>query len=619
MQEPQTALIALESWLAERVAGNVEDWSVGAADAQRISFRGQAGFTFHWEETRSRGDHALSTPPIDDQVRSALDARPLHVALTQCACSRPSDWLRPITRRPLPEHEFRHTRVETCDSCAGRRTVDCGGCGASGRVHCSNCSGSGTDRVICRGCGGMGYFPRTRMGPNNQTEHYRDTCWGCGGGGRVNESCRTCSGSGRVTCGRCGGSGQVTCTDCNGRGSRLYLYVRRALVDGRAGLALESVGFAGWADIVQSNWPALVAGGGIGFSAVRPKDEVPGEILKIDFDGAANAALVTANAGAVSAQLWSVGSDAPIVGGEPLLARALDLPDPAGDVDWVAMTERLAGKRLLREAIDVTEEKAADHKGKSRDAYQEAQAGEIAQAMTARYGALVGGEGAAALAQMVMKGIEPLKDRVARKSWRRSLGIAALLGVVAAMAVIVVILQQDELRESWFKVAAQILMGTAVTAIAWAIVGHWLVRRALKLLSRELDLERPLTPPRHGWPKRGGILAALVTMTLAAGLPVAGWKAGVPGAYALIVDRQLEFAGGSSGEHLVLEAATQYRWPHEGAERLAEIPAGATVRASNRKDGPWRLVQFDGRHGYVRSSAIALYPDTVASGPLTDK
>lgn len=609
MQEPQTALSALEAWLQTRLDGNVEDWRLDEADAQRISFHGQAGFTFDWDETRSRADSALSAPPLDEQVRIALDARPLHVALTECACSRPHDWLRPVTRKPLPEHEFRHTRVETCDSCSGRKTMDCGGCGASGAVRCGSCSGSGTDRVICRGCGGAGYFPRTRIGPNNETEHYRDTCWGCGGGGRINETCGICRGSGNITCNRCGGSGQLTCTDCQGRGSRLYLYIRRALVDGRSGLALEEIEFAGWAEIVRNNWPDLVAGGAIGFANVRAKDEPASGVLRINFDAAADAARASAYAGEASAQLYAVGSQAPIVDGEPLLSHALNLPGPDADVDWVALTERLAGKRLLREAIDVTEEKAADHKGKSKGAYQEAQAAEIGEDMIRRYGALVGSDGAAALANMVMRGVEPLKDRVTRKIWRRNLGIAAVIGLVAAIAVIVVILQQQEVRETWFKVAAQILMGTAVMAVIWGVIGHWLVRRELKGLSRELDLVHPLTPPRHGWPKRGGILAVIIAMGFAAGLPLAGWKAGVPQMYAYIVDRQVEFADGPAGEIELPEAATLYKWPDENSQRLAEISANSAIQISIRRGREWRLVRYDGQHGYIRSRALGVYSE----------
>ena len=619
MQEPQAALAALEAWLRKRMDGNVEDCRLGETEAQRVSFRGQAGFTFDWEETRSRGERALSTPPIDEQVRAALDAQPLHVALTECACSRPNDWLRPITRKPLPEHEFQHSRVETCDSCSGRRTVGCGGCGASGCIRCGNCSGSGTDRVRCRGCGGVGYFPRTRMGNDNQTEQYRDTCWGCGGGGWVNERCGTCRGSGEVTCSRCRGSGQVTCADCEGQGRRLYLYVRRALVDGSSGLALGDIGFAGWGEVLRNNWPSLVACDAITFSNVRAKDEVVGEVLKINFEAAADAACVSAHAGEKSARLWSVGSSAPFVDGEPLLALALDLPEATDDVDWVAMAERLAGKRVLREAIDVIEEKAADRRGKSRDAYQEAQAAEIMAEMLHRYGALVGSEGAAALATMVTNGVEPLKDRVARKVWRRSLGIAVLLGLVAAIAVVVAILQQDELWEAWFKTAAKILLGTAVVAIIWGITGHWLVRRELKRLSRDLELENVLRPPGHGWPRRGGILAVLITLTVAAGLPLAAWKAGIPQVFAFIVDRQLEFADGSAGEFDLRETTTQYRWPDDRSQQLAQIPAGAKVRISRHANRQWRLVQFGGRHGYIRASALDLHPDPSSPGLFTDK
>lgn len=610
MENPDTILRGLETWLQSRLEGNVEAWHVVGPEAQRISFAGQAGFTFDWEDTRSRADAPLLNDPIEDQVRAALDARPLHTALTECACSRPNDWLRPVSRKPLPDYAFRHTRTETCDSCRGRRTVNCGNCGATGRVTCDNCSGTREVRVICKGCGGPGYFPRTRTGPNNETEHYRDTCWGCGGSGRVNETCRPCRGSGETGCDNCGGSGQITCSDCQGRGSRLYLDVRQALVDGSTTLELGAIGFAGWAEIVRDNWSDLVARGAVAFSDVRAADEPAGAILSIGFAAAANAARASVQAGEANAALHAVGSDALIVEGEPLLARALQLPEAEDRVDWVALTESLAGKRLLREAIDVTEERAADHKGKSKEAYQEAQGAEICAAMTHRYGALLGPAGASALATMVIRGIEPLKDRVARKRWRKNLGVAASLGLAAALVVIAAILQQEEVSQTWFKVAAQILAGTAVAGIVWGAAGHWLVRRDLQSVSEKLDLLQPLTPPRHGWPKRGGIIAAFLTIAIVAALPFASWKAGLPNSYARVFDRQIEFASGPAGEMVLPVATALYRWPDADSEHIAEIPAGATVQISKRANGEWRLVRFDGRHGYVRSNALGdSYPN----------
>lgn len=89
MQEPQSASSALEGWVQTRLAGNLDDWNIEGPEAERVSFRGQSGFTFDWEEARSRTDTALSSPPIDEQVTAALNARPIHVALAECACARP--------------------------------------------------------------------------------------------------------------------------------------------------------------------------------------------------------------------------------------------------------------------------------------------------------------------------------------------------------------------------------------------------------------------------------------------------------------------------------------------------------------------------------------------------
>lgn len=560
MQEPQSASSALEAWVTTRLEGNLDDWNIEGLDAQRILFRGQSGFTFDWEESRSRADTALSNLPIDEQVTAALNARPIHVALAECACSRPQEWLIPVSRKALPEHEFRHTRQETCDSCSGRKTVNCGGCGASGSVHCGNCSGSGTDRVMCRGCGGMGYFSRTRMGPNNQTEHYRDTCWGCGGGGRINERCSPCGGSGNVTCSRCRGTGQVTCSDCQGRGTRLYLYVRRALVDGRSGLAVDELGFSGWADIIRNNWPALVTKGAISFSEVRTKQEQASDVLRINFTAIANAARGTVESGEIRAQLYSVGSEWPIVDGEPFLARALHLPDPEGEIDWVSLTEDLAGKRLLREAIDVTEEKASQHKGQSKGAYMEAQVAEVQEEMVGQYGALIGIDGAASLGNMVMKGIEPLKDRVASKSWRKNLGIAALLGLAAAIAIIIGFPYQDAGGADWRESALTYVGGIFIASVVWALIARLLLRRELKQLSEKLDLTNVLSAPRHGWTTWGTSLSICTAFAVTGGMLYASWNAGLPSHFSAAVENQIQYANATDHQlqHACL-AATKSR------------------------------------------------------------
>ncbi|WP_077146533.1 hypothetical protein [Sphingopyxis sp. KK2] len=57
------------------------------------------------------------------------------------------------------------------------------------------------------------------------------------------------------------------------------------------------------------------------------------------------------------------------------------------------------------EAIDVTEARAADHKGKLNEAYQEAKGAEVRADLKLRYGALLVSAGTAALANMVFRGI----------------------------------------------------------------------------------------------------------------------------------------------------------------------------------------------------------------------
>lgn len=394
----------------------------------------------------------------------------------------------------------------------------------------------------------MGYFSRTRMGPNNQTEHYRDTCWGCGGGGRINERCSPCGGSGSVTCGRCRGTGQVTCSDCQGRGTRLYLYVRRALVDGRSGLALEEIEFGGWADILRAHWPALVAKAAIAFFEVRAKDEQASDVLRINFTAMANAARGTMKSGEVRSELYSVGSDWPVVDGEPFLARALQLPDPEGDVDWVASVEDLAGKRLLREAIDVTEEKATSHKGQPRDAYQAAQISEVCEEMADKYGALIGAEGATSLGNMVMRGIEPLKDRVATKSWRKNLGVAALIGLVSAIAIIVSFPYQDAGGADWRETALVYIGGIFVASIAWALIARLLLRHQLKQLSRKLDLTNILRSPRHGWTTWGTSLSICTTFATAIAALYASSSSGLPSGFAAAVENQIQYANATDDQ-----------------------------------------------------------------------
>lgn len=605
MQDHGAALVALENWLRARTDGNVADCALDETRSAPLSVRGQAGFTFRWVQERSRADQALSTPSLDAQVDAALAIRPLDDGVAAIAAAEPRAWLRPLTDKALPGYQFLETKRETCDSCKGRKVLDCGTCGASGRVSCGPCRGSGSEEVRCHSCGGGGYFRRTRQVQvhNGETyqwvnEDYNETCWGCGGRGRRDATCSTCNGSREVDCGTCSGSGKVTCGDCRGQGMRLYLYTRTALVSARSGLALDEVPDAGWRALLSGRWEELIDRGEMTLANVQRKDGPADGVLKINFDAAGAAAAAMARAGNVSAQFHSIGARDPVVDGEPLLARVLDLPGDGEEADWVALAERLTGKRLLREAIDVTEAMPKTGGGKAqRDA---AESSAIVDAALASYGPAIGAPGAAALAAIVVQGVGALRDRMARTTWRGHLGIAALIGLAGALIGIVMVMNQQEVTDPWFGYSVYAVLGTLAAGFLWGIAGHVRVRARLKALARDLDLETPLTPPRHGWTKAGWMLATLITAGIVLGGTYGAWRLAMPQSFRFAVDRQLTYADGERGSTSASADAEVRLWPDATSPVIETVRYGEEVRYYDY-EGEWVLVNVDRRRGYVRA------------------
>lgn len=610
MQEHGAALTALEGWLRTRAEGNVADLRLDETASATLSLRGQTGFTFRWEDRRARAERPLSTPSLDAQVKAALAARPLDTALAGVAAASPRAWLRPLTDKALPDYSFRETKLETCDDCGGRRVVDCGGCRASGRVACGPCRGTGREDMLCTSCGGVGHFRRSRQVQVNvgngyqwTTEYYNDPCWSCGGRGRRDETCRTCRGTREVPCHGCGGSGKVTCRDCAGQGARHYLYTRTALVSARSGLAFDQVEDETWRAMLNRRWETLLDRGSIALTNVRRKDGAAGGVLKLNFDAATIGARAMARAGNISARFWSIGRVTPLVEGEPLIARAFDLPGAEEEADWVALAARLAGTRLLREAIDVTE---AMPRAGGKDQQAAAQEAAVARAMLASYGAAIGTAGAAATGRIVARGVGALRDREARATWRGHLGIAALVGLAGALICIASLSGRYGVEDDAGARFPYLILATLIAGLAWGIAGHVRVRRRLKALARELDLETPLSPPGHGWTRSGWLLAALITATTLTGGLYGAWRLRVPPSFRLAVDARLDLAGGAYGTIYAPAALPLHPWPDAASPVVATIKAGADVRVHDDEDGDgWVMVSADGLHGYVELGAFA--------------
>ena len=609
MPEHDAALTALEGWLRARAEGNIADPRLDETVSATLKLRGQTGFTFRWEQKRSRAERALSTPSIDAQVDAALAARPLDAALARIAAESPRAWLRPLTDKPLPGYRFEETKRETCDSCRGRAVIDCSRCGASGRVSCGPCRGTGREDMRCTSCGGVGYFRRSRsvqvmVGTGYQwtTEYYNDPCWGCGGRGRRDETCRTCRGQREVGCATCNGSGHVTCADCAGAGKRHYLYTRTALVSARSGLAFDQVEDETWRAMLNRGWETLLDRGSIALANVRRKEEAAKGVLKINFDASAIGARAMARAGNTSARFWSIGHSNPLVEGEPMIARIFDLPGADEEADWVEIASRLAGSRLLREAIDVT---VAGPKMGGKAQQAAAQEGVVARAMLATYGVAVGPAGAAAIGKVVTRGVGALREREAGATWRGNLGIAALFGLGGALICIASLTGRNGVTDDRIRTFFYLILATLAAGLAWGIAGRARVRRRLKALGRRLDLQTPLSPPSHGWTRSGWLLATLITATTLTGGLYGAWRLDISPSLRLAVTAPF-FDDGPYGATPARADLPVHASPDSASPVIATVEAGEDVRILEDDDGDgWVMVNAGRQYGYVELSAFA--------------
>ena len=79
----------------------------------------------------------------------------------------------------------------------------CRSCNGSGRITCPACNGMGTEKQVCNVCGGSG-------------QYQGNVCNTCNGSGIITATCSYCNGAGTKSCSDCNGTG--VCRACNGTG-----------------------------------------------------------------------------------------------------------------------------------------------------------------------------------------------------------------------------------------------------------------------------------------------------------------------------------------------------------------------------------------------------------------
>ena len=462
---------------------------------------------------------------------------------------------------------------------------------------------------MCNGCGGVGYHRRTRQVQVHvgdryeyQTEYYNDNCWGCGGSGRKDGQCSNCHGSGTDSCSPCSGSGRVMCADCRGAGQRNYLYTRTAIVRGTCTLNLESVERPSWRDLLQTRWLDMLRFNSVSIDSIQTGTEQQG-VFTVPFAASAEAVEATVHSSGAAGKAASIGSEHAVASTEDIITRALDIRQCEDADGWASQADALAGKRLLREAVDASEKASVGFKG-TKEQIRSAQHDAIVSAMRERYGFLLDTGGAAAVAGTVIEGIGNLSLAAARKVWLNHLALATVISLVAAVAAIVVIASQETVFEKGFRTAFIIALSTLAGGIVWALVGRMRVRSHLKRLSGALGLDTPLSPPSHGWSSRGGVLTFLSVAATFGVVAYSCYALGIPETYRLSWDRQFGYAEGNSlyGNAVDLRSDTiMYRWPDSASQQLTQLPSGTTVDvlhvpdagAQNAGEGDWVLARFE--------------------------
>jgi hypothetical protein len=212
--------------------------SISAAEAETIDV--PVACELRYVVSFNRVDHAgygaLPNGTISMPNKAALDSyiQNLRITAEQGFSERLTRWIAdhcvppepPLAANDCYEESSPAGYIYTCGGCSGKGQVRCTSCGGSREVRCFSCGGSG--KASCSGCGGRGSNQKTRWTDrqvynptDNRTytqsymESYEESCFSCSGSGK--QVCYSCHG-GWVTCSLCSGTGSISCSSCHGSG-----------------------------------------------------------------------------------------------------------------------------------------------------------------------------------------------------------------------------------------------------------------------------------------------------------------------------------------------------------------------------------------------------------------
>ena len=592
------------AWLAEAFEGNAEvgavKLTVVADGPQTVS--GHARTTYAWTSSRSRAARDVGKPPLDDQVAAALAKGSPAATLTTLMVTQPAKWLRPMERESLDGWWFTHSRTETCDSCRGDGQVGCRPCGGSGKVTCGDCGGDGRVRQTCRQCIN-GRIARTVTVQrwngsmyNTHTETVYDNCWNCSAQGHTLVDCSRCNGSRKVRCATCTGSGRVRCDDCVGNGKRLYDHDRWVWVNTAVDFGYPDGTDARHRTLLARRWPWLADRGEIAFAVTADDVSVDGAVLEGRFKATSVFTLIETETHGERGAITSIGAGHQARTVTGILADALKLEDAGKGGDWGPLAERLAGTRILTEALRAYR----DAKGGLEQKIAAAQ-----EAVSRIYGPLLGETGAATVAQAAGRGVGGMERALSRPTQVMVWGIVLAAAAAAAawnLHLVMTTAPEDVLRP------ALVGLGVAGLASFAGVAGRVaLMRTHIRRLATRLQLGDSLKAPAWQSVAGPGVGMAVLTPALALALTAGAVLGDVPaGVKAMVLgpDRGtyvVESVSARTTANLRIRSA-----PGVDAPVLITAPAGAFVAIMGRDDGEWTLVAYDGLEGYAASRYLAV-------------
>ena len=591
----------VRNWVASIFQGNLEthQWRLEIVSDEAVEIRATVKYSYVWKTDRDRASGHLRQGSIESQIDAAMKYGSPAASLKQLAQAMPHQWMQRFSSKPLDGWMFSETRMERCDSCAGARRIKCSPCSGSGEQQCGVCGGGGRERQRCKFCHGMGQHTRSRQvtiynGSYNEikTETYYEYCWHCSNG-YTYENCIKCNGRGRIDCAICKGSGNIICMDCAGNGERIYVRTRKIMVDSSVARSMEGL-HPNIQSLFQGNWNCILDATGTKFmglsvNAQAESGMVASSIILVP------SIICNVEVGDERGQLWALGSEARIRDADPILVKAFGLPIGGDAPSWTKVAEKLAGKRVLADAMRAFDEAKGDLKQRRESAKK---------ALFTGYGALLGGDGREAVASAAAYGVNKLRVRIMSRILWQAAGAAFIAGVVIALWLMFRMSSTD-----WDgSEALELLKFAPVVGPVIAMVGAISVQSKVARLIDQLGLQDGARLPSLGkllWPWVGvSVLPILGFVATTGGGYLLGWPVG-------FYERVSDFHDDEVGHPKIVWTSVNLHLraaPNRRADIRATLPAGTRVELSERVNGDWVYVSTEMGVGWVSWQYLAHNP-----------